>query len=945
MDDDHLDSQENSSIIKLDIKQRITQAKIKAAEKRAAEIAAKQADQAVFAATPSPTPFSTSPFIESSTPSTANYASQPGFPFLRSPATNTERIQRANSLKALSKKIDGAGNFKLQELITRMILRCPGAKEVAESFFVLNDVENHVQSNNRELDDGDEDYVGRHRHEGKSISHVISTQSCTPSYSPESRETEHPTNSQTILTSDRNFQLDYVRSTQGRSEALSSSTRVTKEIVDTPTNNPTAADVSCSEISKALDNLLNGKPKSCETSNHDNHSKATPGIAMPEVNDNDTTSSSNMLQLASDISAKYLALARAFGTSNLPYDRIASLRTSAPPNNPPMDFSFEAFNSLVDSVRKNIERMQRADKTNPVSESSENSVVRENSSDLGSPIPIDATGQEWGRNPGPRDDTSPMVQETMARPVSSSSEEDEYADIVNITSSHYNCESCRKPIVLPEGFVVSLESPAPTTCLHCQTRKASGIIRRRLGVRARSDNDTEVPAKRKDGESLPGQVRYDATGLSHTPTPVPEIVSSRLEPPTYSLSELSREPRPTSSVEHLQQSTTLEQADDNLVKTHAGTDRHGGNAKNEHLGDTIVVETPARDVSASQIQNDGQSLSRKHKAKNLEDEDFYSFPIGPKRRRGRPLKNWGAAVSDASPTSSPQPSTPMTNSSSQDTSTAKKRGRPLGSKNRSNLEEFPSNIPAGERLSARKSREITQSLLTAELDSMHDITFESVSSIQTPKLSRRKKKSKFRRSQANATCGVFVPNAKAQKDSDSEYEPPQESDVRDGNGSMNIATSNSVLTSSSLDNIVSSETWAEKLGSGVIGGRDSRIPRAPNSTFTVDEQLRQSIEEQEERMKNRGISGKITNSQREGRMEREVGSFMGSTSDTISKSFIERNNSIGCSNRIGHNSNMLSGKQGQEKEGLVAHGLVSNQYQPHRESYCLLKRKAFLTEF
>ncbi|KAB8300887.1 hypothetical protein EYC80_002815 [Monilinia laxa] len=146
MDDGDMDSQEISSTIKLDIKQRIAQAKIKAAEKRAAEIAARQsqAGQEVFAATPSPTPFSTSPFIGNSTPPASNYASQPDFPFLRSPATKTLRIQRANSLKALSKKIDNAGNFKLQELITKMILRCPGAKQVAESFFVLDDIEKDV---------------------------------------------------------------------------------------------------------------------------------------------------------------------------------------------------------------------------------------------------------------------------------------------------------------------------------------------------------------------------------------------------------------------------------------------------------------------------------------------------------------------------------------------------------------------------------------------------------------------------------------------------------------------------------------------------------------------------------------------------------------------------------------------------------------------------------
>ncbi|RAL65457.1 hypothetical protein DID88_001023 [Monilinia fructigena] len=802
-------------------KQRIAQAKIKAAEKRAVEIAARQADhQDVFAATPSRTPFSTSSFIENSTPPTSNSAPQPGIPFLRSPATGTERIQRANSLEALSKKIDNAGNFRLQELITKMILRCPGAKEVAESFFVLDGVENDVQSNNSELDGREEDCVGSHGHERESASHVVSAQLCTPSYSSKSLETELPTNSQTIPTNDINFQPNYARSIQGGSKALSSSTRFTEEVVDIPTNNPTVANISGSEISKALDNFLNVELKSRETSSHDNPGNAAPQIAIPEVNDYDVASTSHILQ--------------------------------SPPNNLSMDFSFEAFNNLVDSVRKNVERMQRASKTSMVSKFFTSSVVREDSGDLGSPIPIDANGQELGRGSGLRDDINPIVQATMDRPVSSSSEEDDYVNTRNITSSHYNCEGCRKPIVLPEGFVVSLENPAPTTCLHCRTLKASRTIRRRFGARDRSDINTGVPAKRKDGQSSPGEGRHDVTESSHTPAQVSGIVPGRLEPPTDSLSEPSSELGLASSLEHLQQSTTLEQVDENLNETPASTDRHRGNEKDEHLEDTIVVESPAchisanSDLSSSQILTDGKSLPRKRKAEKIKDEAFYPFPIGPKRRRGRPLKNLGEVIPDSLPTSSPQPSTPTTNSSSQDTPTSKKRGRPLRT---------------GERQSARKAREITQILLKEESDCMPDVTSECESQIQPLTLRHRKKKSKIRGYQATASCGTFVPNTKVEQDSDPEYVPPQESKIRHEKGSINIATSNSILGSSSLENTVPAGTGTEELGPGVIDGRDSRSPRAPNLTFTVEEQLRQSLEEQENRMENNSISQKITSDQ------------------------------------------------------------------------------------
>ncbi|KAB8300888.1 hypothetical protein EYC80_002816 [Monilinia laxa] len=718
--------------------------------------------------------------------------------------------------------------------------------------------------------------------------------------------------------------------------------RFTNEIVDIPTNSPTVADISGSEISKALDNFLNGEPKSRETSDRDNSGNVTPQIAIPEVNDNDLTYTSNILQLANDISAKYLTLARTFGAGNLPYDQIATIRTRSLPNNPPMDFSFEAFNNLVDSVRKNVERMQRANKTNMVFKSSENSVLREDSSDLGSPIPIDANGQQLGRSSGPRDDIHPIVQETMARPVSSSSEEDYYSNIGNVTSSHYNCDSCRKPIVLPEGFVVSLESPAPTTCLHCQTLKASGIIRRRFGARFRSDINMEVPAKRKNGQSSPGQVRHDVTENSHAPAQVSEIVSGRLEPPTDSFLEPSPEVRPASGLEHLQQSTTLQKVDDNLDETPASTDRHRGNKKDEHLEDTIVVESPARhvsanaDLSSSQILTDGKSLPRKRKAEKIEDEAFDSFPTGPKRRRGRPLKNWCEVLPDSSPTSSPQPSMPMTNPSSQVTSASKKRGRPLGSKNRPNLDELPSNIPAGERQSAKKAREITQSLLKAESDFMPDVTFECESQIQTPTVRRRKKKSKIRGSQATASCGTFVPNTKLEEDSDPEYEPPQESKVQHENCSMNTATSNSILGSSSLENTVPPGTGTKELSSGIIDERDSRGPRAPNLTFTVDEQLQQSIKEQENRIEHNRTPQEITSNESKSRIERDVGSFMDSMTDTIRGSFIQ-GDAIRCPNGIGHNFNIPSEKQDQERES-VAHDLIMDQDQPHRKSQISLNQ-------
>ncbi|QSZ32064.1 hypothetical protein DSL72_001633 [Monilinia vaccinii-corymbosi] len=726
MDGDHSGPEGASSYAKIDIKQRIAQGKLKATEKRAAEIAARKADQGAAFARPSPTPF------------ISNDQLQPS-PLLPSSATQNECLERAKSPEALSKEIDGAGDFKLQESIMRMILKCPGAKEIAESFSILNDVQS----------DKEEDHGGRHGH---------------------------------------------------------------KE---------------------------NGR---------------TGHIEISGANENETTAVGNILQLANDISAKYLALARASGSCNPPYNQIPSIRNGSLCNNFPKDFSFEAFNNLVDS-----------------------SIVREDSSDLDSPIPIDLNGQKLARSSVPKDEKNLLAQETMSRAESSGSEEDKYADLTNKIPIHHNCDRCGKLIVLPKGFV--------------------------------------VPNSRMDLQSLPAQEE--------------------------SLSELSPEAPPGSVLKHFGQSSTPAQVEENkLGKMTAGTDR--SNIIDKDIEDTIVIDNRAWHDSASpglvanQTKIDGQSRPRKRKAEKIEGEAFYPFPIGPKRRCGRPSLYYSETPSGSSPTGSTHVSTlvstPMKNQSSQDTSNPKKRGRPFGSKSRSKSEEVwqrtglmgqlgssQPNRPTGQHQSARKAREITQSLLNAELDSMQDVTFESESPIQTPTLQEPKfsRRTSYMIQSPGTTNirGLSARNTAPRQNSSFKCEPPKGSEVQRGNGSMAIATPESVLASSSSGGTVPAVPKVDE--------RYNQSPRISNLDFSADQELQRSIEEQEIRNANRPLPLAITSNESGSTFAKVVDSIVGPKTDTI-RGISEGS---GLSNVI---RRMSDGTQDQEGNS-VARELITDQDKSHRQ--------------
>ncbi|KAF7931089.1 uncharacterized protein EAE97_009298 [Botrytis byssoidea] len=813
------------SLAKLDTKQRIEQAKLRAAERRAREAAARRGEQASLL--PSRSPSSASPSITHSLPSTSNHASTTNI-FLPSPTTNHKRIERAKTLEALSTKIDGAGNFKLQELIMNMILKCSGAKEVAESFFLSNGVEenneedgekrrddaaesedtdvqttNHVThardygaSTTSNMDQSREDPSAIEAGLGAPATMVLSQQigeanTRQESVSPRLHPTISPEDS-LILHNNEVARQSSVLELRSRSGSADSQSLVDRQLlpilnnnpqkdprtIDNPGSEPTSIHtntetlhianngkpkeiVSATDISKALDTLLISVAKSRGMTVNDNYTSATPQSSIPGASESVTTSVENnrpqddMLQLDSDISVRYLALARASGVANFPYDQPASIRAGSPRNVSTKELSFEAFNNLVDNFRRNIKSMHEAHVNNESLGNMRSQGVQEDfsdASDLGSPIPIDLNGQELDGNLVRIDGANPGVEIITPMAESTDSEEDEYDFLDNMPSSHYNCDNCRKPIVLPEGSIVSLMSPAPTTCLHCKTRKAAGVTRRRLGAGSRSSVVAESPISEISNRLSPDRVDQPVTETSiqssrpvaETSAPIPEACSEPLpeplresppdslpEPLSEPLSESPREP-PIEDIEHLSHSIEIEESESGeMPRDSQSGDR--SNIKMEYHRGTFTVDLPGWPSSASpclsknKFSANSQTSPKgmKRKVEYIEGEAVYSCPIGPKRRRGRPFKDYHAIVLDPSPADSSQASTPTSRQSSQVGLSGKKRGRPFGSKNRVKSETIdhnqPMNIigtirPTGQPQSAKKTREILRDLFNAEQD-------------------------------------------------------------------------------------------------------------------------------------------------------------------------------------------------------------------------------------
>ncbi|KAF7896485.1 hypothetical protein EAF00_006499 [Botryotinia globosa] len=977
------------SLAKLDTKQRIEQAKLRAAERRAREAAARRVEQT--SPLPSWSPSSASPFITHSLPSTSDHASTASI-FLPSPTTNHERVERAKTLEALSTKIDGAGNFKLQELIMNMILKCPGAKEVAESFFLSNGVE----ENNEEDGEKKRDDAAESEHtDVQTTNHVIPTcyhGASTTSNMDQSREDPSATEASfgppaTAVLSQQigeaNTRQEYVSprlhptispedslilhnneiacqssalELRSRSDSVDSQSLVDRQLLPTLNSNPqkdsrtidnlgsettwiytntetlhTANNgkpkeiVSGTDISKAFDTLLISVAKSRGMTVNNNSTSATPQSSIPGASESVTTSVENnnpqdgMLQLASDISVRYLALARASGVANFPYDQPASIRAGSPRNVSTKEFSFEAFNDLVYNFRRNIESMHEDHGNNESLGNMRSQEVQEefsDASDLGSPIPIDLNGQKLDGSLIRIDGANPGVEKTTPMAESTDSEEDEYDFLDNMPSSHYNCDDCRKPIVLPEGSIVSLMSPAPITCLHCKTRKATGVTRRRLGAGSRSSVVAESPISEKSNRLSPDRVDQPVTETSiqssrpvaETSAPLPEACSKQLpeslpgplpkplpeplresppdplpEPLSKPLSEPPREP-PIEDIEHLSHSIEIEESDSGKTPRDSESgDR--SNIKMEYHRGTFTVELPGWPsptspcLSTNQFSANSQTSQNgmKRKVEYIGGEAIYSCPIGPKRRRGRPLKDYYAIVSDSSPAGSSQATTPTSRQSSQVGLSGKKRGRPFGSKNRVKSETVDHNKPmditetirpTGQRQSAKKTREILRDLFNAEQDFIeHPIAW---SGVPTHSQANSSLATNSTIPDLQSPSGRVIPlNKRARRDLDPDYMPTSESGVRSGttpdgdsnsssfgDGVSNISNEggaiDSTLTGSLGDNAREGGTYnphRRSFGDGadsmissrrldMVAGRQDREVPVPQSSTLDQEQSR-----------------------------------------------------------------------------------------------------------
>ncbi|KAF5868509.1 uncharacterized protein Bfra_012421 [Botrytis fragariae] len=864
---------------KLGTKQRIEQAKLRAAERRAREATARRVEQAPV--TPSRSPFPASPSITNSLPSTSNHAS----------TASTIKEDR------------WAGNFKLQALIMNMILKCPGAKEVAESFLLSNGVEDNKEEDGEktrdetaQLEDADvqvTDHVTLTRDHGASTTSNVDQHRGDPlktkagSGSPATTVLNqhiggantrqeydssrlHPTRSpedSLILHDNETAYQSIILESRSRSDFVGSqglvdrqllpilnsnskkdprtiddgglettSINTTTEALHTPNNGTLKEVVSGTDFSKALDTLISSVARSRGITVNDHSTSATPQSSIPGASGSVTTSvttdrpQDDMLKLANNISVRYLALARASGGANFPYDQLASIGAGSPLNVSTKEFSFEAFDNLVDSFRKNMESMHEAHANNEILGNTRSQEVSENfsdASDLGSPIPIDMNGQEMDDNLFRTDGVNPNVDETTAIAESTDSEEDEYGFLDNVPSSHYNCDSCRNPIVLPQGSIVSLMSPAPTTCLHCKTRKAAGITRRRLGVGSRSSIVAESPNPEINNQSSSVQADQSVTETSsqslrpvaEIPVPPPQVPSKPLseslseplpeplpeplreslpnplsEPSSELLPKLPREPL-IENIEHLSHSIEIEESDSGEMPRDSGSG-DGGNVKQEYHRGNFSVELPGWPRSASpclpsnllsansQISPNGM----KRKVEYMEGEAIYSYPIGPKRRRGRPLKNYQAIVLDSPPRGSSQASTSTSRRSSQVGLSGKKRGRPFGSKNRVKSEIIDYNQPmnstgiikpTGQRQSAKKTREILRNLFNEEQDSMEHATARSGVPAQIQINSRSA--TSYTNLDLHASSDRVIPtNRRARRDLDPDYMSTWQSEFRSG---------------------------------------------------------------------------------------------------------------------------------------------------------------------
>ncbi|KAM3072550.1 hypothetical protein ACMFMG_009344 [Clarireedia jacksonii] len=271
-----------------------------------------------------------------------------------------------------------------------------------------------------------------------------------------------------------------------------------------------------------------------------------------------------------------------------------------------------------------------------------------------------------------------------------------------IPSSHYICETCRQPCALLQGHTINIADTQATTCLHCIARAAYQQATGCPTLRFRLDDSIrgESPACSRLSTPLPS-ARPSVESLSRLGTPFQSEPIAEKDFGMAGMDATSQTPQSNSaSPKVFGQEEPISPQEDVVIETYIKGDQlvNGFQADmvnqssngiqpteecrfNERDKDTIIVKLPAN--FDSELSNSRWRKRKRHT--KLDDtgslEDNVSSPIPPKRRRGRPSKNFRVDT-ELLPQNPISPSLPLPN-------LKRRRGRPPGSKNRSKLGTWP----------------------------------------------------------------------------------------------------------------------------------------------------------------------------------------------------------------------------------------------------------------
>jgi hypothetical protein len=761
--------------VHLSLRERIIQARL---QKAAAREAAREAVSAQSLQTPTSPVVSGSKLDTRHGPTTASHSASPVPPDVH--------IEVSESL---TEQIVNAGNERLRSLVEKLISQCPGAKELAVSFFHENGSGDDESEEDEETGDliDEEDDQRKEDHADLSRIGFSSRGSSLLTFEAAEEPQEHEDHDEPDRHSNRlSPQISHTSRDLGHvSDADQSTSGITTEDpgivqtsttskeqsadhenaglesfsgVDNSTSINTAKDIGTTQISadnEAISEHPAGKAQVPHTAS-DGYSRddgPSASVTTTSLKDDETTFSSLRFSHKpsesravlkevenecegsvdkGDLLKVYATSRFAFtlaGPGNFPYDVISNRNIDEPKNTENERDSNISEQRILPYREITREEAQEHD-SNLLQDAPVNRLTNSKSY-LEDPKVVDAINEH--NTPIPASsfesctniDTEHMDEgqvgnDTAVDHVSSTDEEEFESE--HIISSHYLCESCRKPCALPQGYAINAANPLAITCLYCTARaayqQATGrpAVRSRTGGSSRGESpafsrfSTPLPSAHSSGESLsplgtPAQSTQDAEN---------SIMTADIDEATQPPRSVSAPPKTVDQEEHnqLQGDMTIETyvTGDQLVNE-SSTDIKSAEDRqfNERDKDTIVVEVPP--YFDSEPPTSHWRKRRKHAdlKNNGGSEDINSSPMPAKRRRGRPLKNFHVEIEllPHQVTSSPLPKPKS------------KRGRPLGSKNRPKSEtwvdQVRSDISTDGRAADTQSRRSTSPMFEKEM--------------------------------------------------------------------------------------------------------------------------------------------------------------------------------------------------------------------------------------